>query len=309
MLDVCLLGTSGMMPLPERSLSALLVRTGGRMLLLDCGEGTQVQLRRAGWGLADVDAVLLTHLHADHTGGLAGLWHLLAQTDRTAPLIHFGPVGTAYVLQHLSAALAPRLPYPLYVRELASGDAFEAGGLRCACLEVEHGAPCFAYRLDLPRGQRFDPARARALDVPLPLWRALQAGEPVTWPGGSATPDDVLGPPRAGLAVALVTDTRPVPALATFARDVDLLVCEGMYGDPDDAARAADRNHMTFEEAATLAVRAQARRLWLTHFSPSLTDPASYLPLARAIFPGAELGRDGMQRTLRFEREEPAAGA
>jgi ribonuclease Z len=304
MLDVCLLGTGGMMPLPGRWLSALLLRTGGSMVLIDCGEGTQVSLRQAGWGVAGLEAVLLTHLHADHIGGLAGLWHLLAQSDRTAPLMHVGPAGTARVLHHLMAALAPHLPYQLYVRELQDEERFEAGGFQCACLPVEHSVSCFAYRLEVPRGRRFDPERARALGVPLHLWKALQAGETVRWEGGAATPDDVLGPPRRGLAVAFVTDTRPVPQLIEFVRGVDLLVCEGMYGDPAEAERAAERGHMTFQEAAHLAAQAGVQRLWLTHFSPSLTDPAAYLPDAARIFPATELGTDGKKLTLTFISED-----
>src|SRR5919201_1701076 len=162
MIDICLLGTGGMMPLPGRWLSALLLRTAGRMALIDCGEGTQVPLRQAGWGIAGLDAILLTHLHADHIAGLPGLWHLLAQADRTAPLMHFGPRATAAVLQHLMAALAPGLPYPLHVRELTDGERFEAAGFTCACLEVGHSVPCFAYRLELPRGRHLGGGQCHA---------------------------------------------------------------------------------------------------------------------------------------------------
>ena len=306
MLDVCLLGTGGMMPLPGRWLSALLLRSGGSMMLIDCGEGTQVSLRQAGWGVSGLDAILLTHLHADHIGGLAGLWHLLAQGERSAPLMHIGPAGTAHVLRHLMAALAPRLPYELYVRELQGAERFEAAGFRGASLPVEHSVPCLAYRLEVPRGRRFQPARAQALGVPLHLWKVLQSGEPVRWEGGAAAPDDVLGPPRQGLAVAFVTDTRPVPSLVEFVRGVDLLVCEGMYGDPAEAERAVERGHMTFQEAARLAAEAGVRRLWLTHFSPSMTDPAAYLPEATRIFPAAELGSDGKKLTLTFAAEDVA---
>jgi ribonuclease Z len=302
-IDVCLLGTGGTMPLPGRWLSALLLRAGRDMILFDCGEGTQITWKMRGWGFRWVGAICLSHLHADHVMGLPGILLQLAHSEREELVTIYGPRGTARTLAALRV-VAPRLPYPIEVVELAGGEEFPLpGGLNGACLPVDHGPPCLAYRVDLPRGRPFLPEAARALNIPLPLWRRLQRGEAVTWDGGEATPDDVLGLPRDGLRVVYITDTRAIPTLPPFIGAADLVVCEGMYGPADEAAKAAENGHMTFRQAAGLARAAGARALWLTHFSPSLDAPHQFLNEARAVFPNTVIGRDGLTTSLHFRDE------
>jgi ribonuclease Z len=296
-----------MMPLPDRWLSSLLVRCRGELILFDCGEGTQIPWRRFGWGFRRLAAICLSHTHADHVAGLPGVLHAVAQAERTEPVALFGPSGAARVVAGLRT-IAPYLPYELTVTELGDGVTFALpAGLIGRTARGEHGLPCLAYRLDLDRAPAFSPGRAAALGIPLDLWRPLQRGEPVTWPGGRATPDQVLGPARRGLALSYVTDTRPTPGLAALLAGVDLLVCEGTYGDAADQAKAAAHGHMTFAEAATLARDAGAGALWLTHFSPALTDPATHLASATAIFPATTVGYAGLTTTLAFADDESAA--
>ena len=306
MIDVCLVGTGGTVPLPGRALAAGLVRVGGRMLLIDCGEGTQVAMRAPGWGFGGLEAIMLTHVHADHVAGLPGLLLTLGLSGRTAPLDVYGAKWTLEVTRALTV-LVPSLPYEVRVHELTGGERFEAAGLAIGTIALSHRAPCLGYRFDLPRGRRFLPERAAALVVTRELWSRLQAGEPVTWDGGSATPDDVLGPARAGLSVGYVTDTRPVDGLVGFLRDVDLLVCEAMYLLPDEETRAAEHDHMHLTESCALATEAGARRLWLTHFSQAVPDAGALAEQVRAACPIAEVGRDGMVATLRF-RDDYSAG-
>lgn len=299
MLDVYLLGEGGTMPLPGRWLSSVLVRHEGRLLLLDCGEGTQIPLRAAGWGLRAVETIFITHFHGDHVGGLPGLLLTLGNAERREPLTIFGPPGLAAVVAGLRV-IAPYLPYDVVCRELAGGERFALGALQVACLAVEHSLPCLSYTLERPRGPRFEPERARALGLPLPLWGRLQQGETVTWEGRAVAPDAVLGAPRAGIKLAFVTDTRPTAALPGFVAGARLLVCEGMYGAAADLPKALENRHMLFAEAAAIARDGAVDALWLTHFSPSLTTPADYLPVARAIFPNTRLGATGLTTTLSF---------
>jgi ribonuclease Z len=304
MLDVCLLGTAGMQPLPGRRLSATLVRFDGRLVLLDCGEGTQVGVREAGWGWRGLSAIMLTHMHADHILGLPGLLLTLAQSEKgiDEPLTIYGPEPLLPVLKAL-LLFAPRLPFPIQTVVLAGGESFEIAGvpgLRGDCVALEHDIPCLGYGLSVPRTPRFDPERARQLGVPQALWKRLQRGETVAHEGVEIVPEAVLGPPRRGLRVVLATDTHPAPQLTAFVDGADLFIADAMYGEDADKPKRWDAQHLTFAEAATIARGGGARRLWLTHFSPALSDPAAHLPNATAIFPATTLGRDGLKTTLNF---------
>ena len=300
MIDVALLGTGGMMPLPHRWLSSLLLRANGELTLCDCGEGTQIALREVGWGFRRIGAICLSHTHADHIAGLPGLLHAVANTGRTEAIALFGPRGTAGVVAGLRT-IAPQLPFPVKVAELTGGESFELpGGLKGQCAAGEHALPVLAYRIDQLRQRAFLPEAARALGVPLHLWRRLQDGEPVVWDSGEAVPTQVLGPAREGIAVAYVTDTRPTPEIVALVAGVDLLVCEGTYGSDEDAEKAKHNRHMTFREAATIARNAGARTLWITHFSPALEDPEAFASNATEVFAESTIARDGLTVSLTF---------
>lgn len=299
MIDVCLLGTGGMMPLPHRALTALYVRTGGGALLIDCGEGTQTAVRSAGLRFKPINAILITHFHADHLSGLPGLLLTIGNEGREEPLHMYGPEGLANVVNSLRI-IAPGLPYEIQFHELPFTGAIEpftCGDMRVCALALDHGMPCFGYRIDLPRGRKFDPDAARAKGIPTRLWSRLQKGECVD----GYSPDDVLGPARRGLSLAYATDTRPVPPLPDFARDADLLILEGMFGDPDKQERAEEAHHMMMQEAAAIARDARAKELWLTHFSPATDEPAEFTDAVREIFPHTVIPQDGHMTTLRFD--------
>lgn len=301
MIDVLLLGTGAMVPLPERWLSSLLVRAGGSLILFDCGEGTQTIWRRFGWGFKRLAAICLTHKHADHVAGLPGLLHTVANAGRTAPLDIFGPVGIAAVVQGLRV-IAPELPYAVRVHELASDAEFALpDGLIGRTVAGEHRVPVLGYRLERPRAGAFDPDRARRAGLPTSRWSDVQRGRTVELDGRVVGPDDVLGPPRRGVAFAFVTDTRPLSEHAALAHGVDLLVCEGTYGPSEKLATAIQNGHMTFAEAATIARDAGAGELWLTHFGTGLTDPAEFLHEATSVFPRTKVGFTGLAASLTFK--------
>jgi ribonuclease Z len=299
MIDVALLGTAGAMPLPERALSALLIRVQGRLHLVDCGEGTQVAMRKLGWGFGGLRSIFITHVHGDHVGGLPGLLLTLGHTERTEPLDVYGPSGTRRVIRGLRV-IAPHLPFPVRVHELTAPASIEISGVTVRALSLEHSVPCLGYRLDLPRSPAFLPERASALGVPVERWKDLQRGQRVRAGERMVEPADVLGPPRGGLGVAFITDTNPIDTIVDFVRDADLFVCESNYADDADRFKARERRHMLFSEAADLARRAQVHRLWLTHFSGAIAHPPEHLPAVRAIFPNTEIGEDLKTTTLRF---------
>ena len=302
MLDICLLGTGGMMPLPGRWLTSLLVRHNSKMLLIDCGEGTQIPLKLVGWGFKSIDAICLTHYHADHVSGLPGLLLTIGNSGRTEPLLIMGPPGLGEVVVGLTV-ISPELPFELMLEELPDGNTAvrNVNDMTIHSMPVDHTMTCLAYCIEIKRAGKFDVERANRENIPLQLWSRLQKGEEIAWEDKVFTPGMVLGEPRKGLKVCYCTDSRPVEVLVDFAKDCDLFVCEGMYGEDEKLQKALDKKHMLFSEAAQLAVKCNARELWLTHFSPSLAEPEKYLDLAKDIFPTTVVGKDMLSRTLKME--------
>jgi ribonuclease Z len=300
MIDICMLGTCGMMPLPGRWLSCALLRCGSTLTLFDCGEGTQIPWKSLGWGFRQLGAICLTHMHADHVAGLPGVLFMVAHAGRTEPLAIYGPPGTAYVVEGLRR-IAADLPFPVQIHELKSGAHFPLpGGLQGSCIAAAHGVPCLAYRVELERRPEFQPAQAQALGVPMQLWSRLQRGETLEYNGQTITPEQVLGPPRRGISLAFITDTRPTPALSTFARDVDLLICESMYDEPEDLPLAKAHAHMLAEESAGIARAAGAHALLLTHFSPKILDTSRAEKAAQRVFPNSHAAKDGLVVSLDY---------
>lgn len=303
MLDVCLLGCGGMMPLPYRWLTSLMARYNGSTIMIDCGEGTQIAVREKGWSFKPIDVICFTHYHGDHISGLPGLLLTMGNAERTEPLTLIGPKGLERVVNALRV-IAPELPFELKFMEIqGSEQEFSLCGLRIRAYKVNHNVLCYGYTIEIDRVGKFDAQRAKEQEIPLKLWSRLQKGETIEQDGRLYTPDMVLGMPRKGIKLAYCTDTRPTKSISENAKDADLFICEGMYGEPGKEQKAIEHKHMTFTEAAALAKEAQVKELWLTHYSPSLSWPEEYIDTARAIFPNTQAGKDGKTVELRFEEE------
>ena len=303
MLDVCLLGTGGMMPLPRRWLTALMLRYNGSSVLIDCGEGTQIAIKEKGWSFKPIDVICFTHFHGDHISGLPGLLLTMGNAERHEPLTLIGPKGLERVVGALRV-IAPELPFELKLLEIqGSEETFELNGYRIRAFRVNHNVTCYGYTIEIDRAGKFDAERARTAGIPLKCWNPLQKGNTVEVDGRCYTPDMVLGKPRKGIKLTYCTDTRPVPSISQNAKNADLFICEGMYGEPEKEQKAREYKHMTFKEAAHLAKDAGVSELWLTHYSPSLIRPEDYMGDVKKIFDNAFPGKDGKTVELKFEEE------
>lgn len=304
MIDICLLGTGGMLPLPHRHLTSVIVRVEGRGILIDCGEATQVALHRSSFSPAHIDHILFTHYHGDHVSGLPGLLLTMANSHRHEPVHIWGGQGLTRIVSGLTV-ICERLPFELVLHELPfkESSVFQTGSLTWTTCPVKHRVPCLAYRADLPRQGRFDPQAAQALAIPVQYWKRLQVGESVSVEGTLFQPEAVMGPPRRGLRFAYATDCRPSEALTAWAQEADLLIAEGLYGDKSKQKDAAGKGHMIYSEAATLAKNAHVKELWLTHYSPAMLNPYEYLEETQAIFPATKCGKDLKTVTLRYPEE------
>lgn len=303
MLDVCLLGSGGMMPLPYRWLTALMTRYNGSSLLIDCGEGTQIAIKEKGWSFKPIDIICFTHFHGDHISGLPGLLLTMGNAERTEPLTLVGPKGLERVVGALRV-IAPELPFPIEFIELTQAEEeLHLGGYRIKAFRVNHNITCYGYSLEIDRAGKFQLEKALELEIPRPFWSKLQKGETIADGEKTYTPDMVMGAPRKGIKVVYCTDTRPAASIAANAKGADLFICEGMYGEKGKEAKAASYKHMTFYEAAKLAREADVKEMWLTHYSPSLTRPEEYMDEVRKIFPRTVAGKDRKSVELDFEED------
>ena len=301
MLDVCLLGTGGMMPLPYRWLTSLMVRYNGSSLLIDCGEGTQIAIKEKGWSFKPIDVICFTHYHGDHISGLPGLLLTMGNADRTEPLTLVGPKGLERVVNALRV-IAPELPFEIKFIEITQPEqVIELNGYRITAFKVNHNVLCYGYTLEILRQGKFSAERAKEQEIPLKFWNPLQKGQTLEADGVTYTPEMVLGPARKGIKLTYTTDTRPTESILRNAKDSDLFICEGMYGEDDKADKARGYKHMTFREAAVLARDAKVQEMWLTHYSPSLVRPDEFMDKVREIFPNAFPGKDGKSVELNFE--------
>ena len=308
MLDVCLLGTAGMMPLPNRWLTAAMMRYNGSSLLIDCGEGTQIAIKEKGLSFKPIDVICFTHYHADHISGLPGLLLTMGNADRTEPLTMVGPKGLERVVGALRM-IAPELPFEIKYMELTEPEVnLELNGYQIHAFRVNHNITCYGYSVEIKRAGRFEVERANEHQIPKKYWSVLQRGESVTEDGKTYTPDMVLGPQRKGIKVTYCTDTRPTESLVRSASQSDLLICEGMYAEKEKIAKAKQYKHMTFYEAADVAAKANVKEMWLTHFSPSLVRAEEYMPQVRKIFESSYLGKDGKSVELMFDDETGCNG-
>jgi ribonuclease Z len=279
-------GTAGSVPTARRGLPAVLLRRGGDRLLFDCGEGTQRQLLRS-VGLPDMQAVFLTHHHADHWLGLPGMLKSFELRDRQAPLTVYGPPGTSALMAAMRIVYG-RPRYPFSVVELEAGDAVALDGYEVTPFNVSHRGRAFGYAIvEAPRPGRFDAQLASELGVAFgPDFGRLQRGEEVN----GVRPEQVVGPERPGRKIVLSGDTGPSEMLRVAAHEADVLVHEATFLD-EERERALQTGHSTARQAAELAREAEVRLLVLTHLSTRYAG-GEIRDEARAIFERTEVPRD-----------------
>jgi len=305
-LEVFVLGTGGMMPLPGRGLTSVLLRREGDLFLFDCGEGTQIGLRRLNLRWKKITSIFISHTHADHVTGLPGILMLSSQVDRNEPLYIYGPPKIREFVDAMRRTLDMYINYEIVVREVEGGATIvQAEDYAIRTHTLVHTKPCIAYSLEENmRPGIFFPDKAAELGVPRgPLWSQLQSGESVNLPDGSVVrSEQVMGGERKGRKFCFATDTIAAPGLADFARSSDIFICEGMFSD-ELAETAAEKKHLTAGQAARVARDAEVKQMGLIHYSPRYSDRElkKLLGEAREIFPGTFLTRDLQHIEMPFE--------
>lgn len=302
MVNLTLLGCGGNVPLPNRFLSSLFMNFNGRKILVDCGEGTQVSMKMKGCGFKDIDLICITHTHGDHIIGLIGLLSTMGNSERKKTVTIVGPVGIKEAMDAIQVLIT--LPYKLNIIENPEGRFSLVdpilSDLSIETIELEHSTECIGYNFYFARHPKFNVEKAQQNNVPRKYWNMLQKGMTIIDDDVNYTPDMVLGDDRKGIKISMITDTRPLDTIPEFIKDADLFICEAMYGDEMDISKAIKNKHMLFREAASLAVRGNAKQLLLTHFSPSIEDPNVFENNSKSVFENTIIGYDRFSTQIKY---------
>lgn len=299
MIDITLVGSSGVYPLPNRSLTAMIFRYAGFNTLVDCGEGTQIALRNVGFSIPNLDVICITHCHADHILGLPGLLLSLNNMDGVRPLTIIAPEGFKLWFDNTMSCL-PKLNFPILVQEVRFNSEFCFGNTKLKTFCVDHTIQCFGYKFIVERSGRFNEKKALASGVPKEYWSFIQAGYIFKKQDGEIIDKNtILDPQRMPISVVYSTDTRPCLTLQENLQGTDLAILEGMYNDEKDLEKAIEVKHMLATEACQLAADANVGELWLTHLGPSTTHLD--LDKLKRIFNNVRTGYTGCNISLAFK--------
>ena len=304
MIDLTLLGCGGNVPMPNRFLSSLFINYKGSKILIDCGEGTQVAMKKYNCGFKNIDLILITHLHGDHIIGLIGLLQTMGNSGKTDDLTIVGPIGIIDAMKAIKV-LVEYLPYKVNIienpKQTFSLEHDILKDIEISTIDLEHSTECIGYSLYFKRKAKFDRQKAMSNEVPQILWKKLQEQDTVIYNDKTYYSSMVLGDERKGIKLSFITDTRPTFEIPQFIYGSDLFICEGMYGDDLDISKAVKNKHMTFREAASLANAGNVDKLLLTHFSPSIEEPKDFAHNATNLFKDTIIGEDGLSLSLSYK--------
>ena len=297
-LEVFVLGTSGMMPLPGRFLTSSMVRRKGELFLFDCGEGTQVSLKMLNLKWKKINKIFISHMHADHVTGLPGILMLSSQVDRVEPLYIYGPKKLKEYIDSSRKILDMYINYEIIFIEVKEGIIIDNDEYTIEAIKLNHTKPCFGYVMrEKDRPGEFFPEKAKQLKISVgPDFGRLQRGESViNSDGETITSDMVMGKSRKGRSFAYITDTLYLKSIAKKIKNTDLLLCEGMFeAGMEDIAK--EKKHMCVTQAAQIAKDAEVQMLALIHYSPRYNDfeLKALKYQAREIFENTILTKDRM---------------
>ena len=306
MFEILFLGTSASAPSAKRGLSAQIIKHDEYRFLVDCGEGTQRQILQSGSGFKNLTRILLTHGHLDHILGLGGLMSTFMRWEAIEELDIFGGRTTLDRVHDLVYGVVLRgnqAPMPVRMNEIKPGMFFETDSFTVSAFAVTHRGPdCLGYVFEEKARRPFLAEKANELGVPFgPERRLLVEGQAITLAGGSIVqPDDVLGPLQRGVKVVVVGDTGRTDDILEACRNADALVIESTYIE-EEAEMARQFSHLTARMAAELAIKANVKKLIITHISHRYREK-DVLKEAQAIFPNSVVARDF--DSFQIKREE-----
>lgn len=300
-MKIVFLGTGGTYPSKLRNVTSVAIQMPGEVVMFDCGEGTQRQLMRSSISFMKIKKIFISHLHADHFLGLAGLIQSMSLNGRQDDLWIFGPKGTVATVKALLNLGYFKSGFAVHSEDLRAGQKLEFSGYSVRCVQGDHSVPSLAFSLEeVPRPGRFDLAKAKRLGIPEgPMFRRLQGGKPVVVAGRRIRPEQVLGKPRPGRKVVYSGDTKPSRRVAQLAKGADVLIHDCTL-DSAHTSLAARFGHSTAAEAAKVAKEARVKMLFLVHVSPRYENTEVLEKEAKAIFRNVKVATDLSEYAVRF---------
>ncbi len=293
-MEIIFLGTSSAIPTSHRNHSAIALKAFGEIMLLDCGEGTQLQMSKIKLSPMKITKIFLTHFHGDHILGLPGIIQSMAFRGRKEPLHIFGPKGLIPLIDHVRNFGYYSLTFEIYMHEVSEGIILEEENYKISCCPMKHSILNFAYKIEEKRRPKFIKEKALALGVkPGPDFGKLQQGIPVKVDNKTIMPDRVLGKERKGRIMVYSGDTGPSDDMVSFARDADILIHESTFeGKYED--KSFETGHSTSNQAAEIAKKAKVKKLLLTHVSTRYKKSDILEAEAKEIFENSKVAQDFM---------------
>jgi ribonuclease Z len=266
MIEITFLGTSSMVPTKERNQTALLISYKTQGLLIDCGEGTQRQLKMANIPLTKITKLLISHWHGDHTLGIPGLLQSLGASEYTKTLEIFGPKGTKKYFEHMFQTYLMDRKIQMKIIEIDEGIFYEDNDFQLIAYELNHGIKTFGYNFIEKDKRKIKIKKIKQLGIPEgPLLGKLQSGKNITYKGKKVAADDVTTIVK-GKKISIISDTLACDNAYTLAKDADVLICESTYSSRLEE-KSENYMHMTSKQAALIANKSNVKKLILTHFS------------------------------------------
>ncbi|HIH11829.1 TPA: ribonuclease Z [Candidatus Woesearchaeota archaeon] len=296
MIEITFLGTGCMQPTKARNHSCIALSYNEEIIILDCGEGTQRQMRIAGLKPAKVSTILLSHWHGDHVFGLPGLLSTMGADKPDRKVTIYGPPGSKNYLDHLMQSFAKKDIIEFIVKEVKAGVIFNGEKYSLECQPLRHSVLCFGYRFQEHDRRRINVAKATKLGLKGPILGQLQLGKSVLYNNKKVSPDEVtyIVP---GKTISYVADTVPCDGASALAKDVDLLISEGTHLN-DIKEKTEQFMHLTVKQAALLASANNAKKLIITHLSQRYKEPSEVLEEAKTYFPNSTVAEDFMKVKL-----------
>jgi len=297
-MELTFLGTGSAIPTKDRNHMSVFVSHGGEGILLDCGEGTQRQMRIAKISPTKVTKILISHWHGDHVLGLFGLINTIGMSSQPGRKLEvFGPVGTKKRLKSFFDTFECACQVDIIVKEVTSGKVFETNDLVVQTLPMKHRVVCNGYSIVEKDRRRMNLSVIKKLGIPHgPLLGKLQKGKTITLKGKKISPDKTTTVVK-GKKVSFITDTETCANCIKLAKDSDVLIIESSFAS-DLKDKAKEYKHLTSEDAANIAKKAKVKKLVLTHFSMRYKDTKKFEKDAKRIFPKFIIAKDFMKIAL-----------